>query len=112
MEVGLKAYPYARTRRNLFRIAAAAAASIPFIVSAGSSIHAHEKDQDDRRNKDWDDRETKGADFDRDEKDWDRNHSCFLKSTRISTPRGERCVEELQIGDEVHTHDGPKPIKW
>jgi hypothetical protein len=38
--------------------------------------------------------------------------SCLLKGTKISTPSGDRLVQELQIGDEVHTLDGCKTIKW
>src|ERR1700730_9330158 len=38
--------------------------------------------------------------------------SCFLKGTKISTPSGDRPVQELQIGDEVHTLAGSKTIKW
>jgi Hint domain len=38
--------------------------------------------------------------------------SCLLKGTRISTPSGDRPVQELQIGDEVQTLAGRKAIKW
>jgi Hint domain len=37
---------------------------------------------------------------------------CLLKGTRVSTPSGERMVEDLQIGAEVLTLSGPKAIKW
>ena len=30
-------------------------------------------------------------------------HHCFLKGTKISTAKGERPVQDLKIGDEVHT---------
>src|SRR5262249_39196091 len=37
---------------------------------------------------------------------------CFLKGTKISTPMGYRSVQDLRIGDEVHTLAGCKAIKW
>jgi len=38
---------------------------------------------------------------------------CYLRGTSLRTPRGEREISELQIGDPVVTHLGqPKPIKW
>ena len=35
-----------------------------------------------------------------------------MKGTKISTPFGDRPVQELQIGDEVQTLTGRKTIKW
>ncbi|SDC17717.1 Hint domain-containing protein [Ruegeria marina] len=38
---------------------------------------------------------------------------CFTPGTRIATPKGERLVEELQIGDRVITRDnGIQAIRW
>jgi Hint domain len=37
---------------------------------------------------------------------------CLLRGTKISTPSGDRPVQELQIGDEVQTLTGRKTIKW
>ena len=37
---------------------------------------------------------------------------CFLKGTKISTPAGDRLVQDLQIGAEVQTLAGRKTIKW
>ena len=41
-----------------------------------------------------------------------QHHSCLLKGTKISTPSGDRLVQDLQIGDEVQTLAGRKTIKW
>jgi Hint domain len=40
------------------------------------------------------------------------HRSCLLKGTKISTPSGDRLVQDLQIGDEVQTLAGRKTIEW
>jgi hypothetical protein len=38
---------------------------------------------------------------------------CFARGTRILTPAGEIAIEDLEVGDHVHTMDhGPQPIRW
>jgi hypothetical protein len=73
------------------RVAAAGAvASLPILASASKPAKAdHES--------------AEGA---------EHEHHCFLKGTRILTPRGEVPVEELAIGALVNTLNGPLPVKW
>jgi hypothetical protein len=76
----------ARTRRQLFRVMAAGAASVPFLGltrDSASAVCATAV-----------------------------KCSCLLKGTKISTPSGDCLVQELQIRDEVQTAAGRKTIKW
>jgi hypothetical protein len=70
-----------RTRRQLLRATAVSAASIPFLALAKKAASA----------------ENQGGN------QGGSNQSCFLKGTKISTPSGDRLVQDLRIGDEVQT---------
>ncbi len=75
------------TRRQLFRVMAAGATSVPFLALAKKSTAQVVAPSV-------------------------RPVHCLLTGTKISTPSGDRPVQELQIGDEVHTLAGRKAIKW
>jgi hypothetical protein len=88
-----------RTRRQLLRATTVTAASIPFLALAQKAASAHPDDNPgNHRGWDNDHRHT--------------NRSCFLKGTKISTPSGDRLVQDLRTGDEVQTLAGRKTIKW
>jgi len=90
----MKNLQHVRTRRQLlrltavgaFRVTAVAAASIPLLALTRNTASA----------------ETAPL----------RRTGCLLRGTKISTPSGDRPVQELQIGDEVQTLTGRKTIKW
>jgi Hint domain-containing protein len=86
----MKKLQHVRTRRQVFRITAVGAASIPLLLLARNSASAQTAPIPTTR----------------------RGGSCLLKGTKISTPSGDRLVQELQIGDEVRTLAGRKTIKW
>ncbi|SHJ86128.1 intein N-terminal splicing region [Bradyrhizobium lablabi] len=75
------------------RIAAVGAASLPILASTSKRAKAEE--DDDHHGHDGHD-----------------GHHCFLRGTRILTPRGEVPIEELAIGALVETLNGPLPVRW
>jgi hypothetical protein len=79
------------SRRQLFRTALAGAVTLPLVVLSSRSADAQTTDIITALRK---------------------KISCLLKGTRLSTPSGERAVEDLRIGDEVLTLSGPKAVKW
>jgi len=85
-----------RTRRQLLRatavgaVRATAVSSIPFLALARKSASAKDNDGGHHHH----------------------GFGCFLKGTRISTPSGDRLVQDLRIGDEIQTLAGRKTIKW
>jgi hypothetical protein len=85
-----------RTRRQLFRAIALGAASVPFALAqkaAAMGVIPRDPPQPDPPGP-------------------GQPVHCLLKGTRISTPSGYRPVQDLQLGDEVHTLAGFKAIKW
>jgi hypothetical protein len=100
------------TRRQLFRVMATGAAAIPVLAMSPKSANASGD------NSDWDDRgRHRWGDHDwGDHRSVNRSGqagvSCLLRGTSVSTPVGERAVEDLQIGDQLLTLSGPIAIKW
>ena len=86
-----------RTRRQLLRVTAVSAASIPLLALATKSASAQRITPTPSPAPTPTPRPT---------------GSCFLKGTKISTPSGDRLVQDLRIGEEVQTLAGRKTIKW
>jgi Hint domain len=106
------------TRRQLFRTIAAVAASVPFLALEKKSVRAWGWNPG--RHNGWDgDRGWDGDGHGDGGRDGGGGGSaggggccCLLKGTKISTPLGERAVEDLQVGEEVNTLSGRSTIKW
>jgi hypothetical protein len=94
----MKKLQHVRTRRQLLRVTAVGAASFPFLALARKPASA----QIARPAPTPAPTPTPPP----------RPTPCFLKGTKISTPSGERLVQELRIGDEVQTLAGRETIKW
>jgi Hint domain len=94
----MKKLQHVRTRRQLLRVTAVGAASFPFLALARKPASA----QIARPTPTPAPTPTPPP----------RPTPCFLKGTKISTPSGERLVQELRIGDEVQTLAGRETIKW
>jgi hypothetical protein len=94
-----------RTRRQLLRATAVGAASFPFLALASKAASAHDNDGDDNNN-------NRGNHYGNNRGNHHTWHPCFLKGTKISTPSGDRLVQDLRIGEEVQTLAGRKTIKW
>jgi Hint domain len=90
-----------RTRRQLLRVTAVGAATIPLLALAKQSALAQNQGGN-----------SQGGDSQGGNSQGGNNHSCFLKGTKISTPSGDCLVQDLRIGDEVQTLAGRKAIKW
>src|SRR5262245_56580599 len=78
------------TRRQLFRVMAAGAASVPFLALAKKSAAQVATTAVKPK----------------------PSVGCLLKGTKILTPSGYRPVQELEIGDEVQTRSGRRAVKW
>jgi len=80
-------------RRHLLGIAAAATSSLPLLTIAFPAAAKSDEREDEG--------EGEG-----------RHHHCFLRGTYVLTPGGEKPIEELAVGQQVETTNGPLPIKW
>jgi hypothetical protein len=100
-EVRMKRLGHIGTRRQLFRGMALGAAAVPFaFVKKSAAMGFYPPQREYNHDSGHDPQGSSSA------------VHCLLKGTRISTPSGYRSVQDLQIGDEVHTLAGVKAVRW
>src|SRR5436190_21890475 len=99
-----------RTRRQLLRATAVSAASLSFLALVKRSASASDDNQG--GNSQGGNSQGRNSQGGNSPGGNSQGHSCFLKGTKISTPSGDRLVQDLRIGDEVQTLAGRKTIKW
>jgi hypothetical protein len=97
-----------RTRRQLLRATAVSAASLPFFALSKKSAAAQNNNSNNNNNHNNNNVNTNNNNNNNN----NNGNSCFLKDTQISTPWGDRLVQDLRIGDEAETLSGCKTIKW
>jgi Hint domain len=110
----MKSLQHVRTRRQLLRVATLSAvrvatlsaASIPLLALARRSASALNNNNQGHNNQGHNNQGHNNQGHN------NGPRPCFLKGTKISTPSGDRLVQDLQIGDEVQTLAGRKTIKW
>jgi Hint domain len=114
-----------RTRRQLLRVTAVSAASIPFLALARKSASAQINSGGNNTNSGGNNNNVNVGGSNANNSGGNGNNirvgtiasssnggSCFLKDTKISTPTADYPVQDLRIGDEVQTLAGRKTIKW
>jgi hypothetical protein len=100
------------TRRQLFKVMATGAAAVPLLAMSSKSADAFGGDHDrgDHGRPPWGDHD-RGA-HGSGNRSGQGGVSCLLRGTSVSTPVGERAVEDLRIGHQLLTLSGPMAIKW
>jgi Hint domain len=107
------------TRRQIFSLAATAAASLSLLLRANSAQAGRDEDYDEdyRNRRRWRDHDERRHHFYRpfgQNKHTSKTaHRCFFRGTRILTVKGETEIENISIGDRVVTAKGDRQaVKW
>jgi hypothetical protein len=104
----MKNFQRVRTRRQLLRVTAIGAATIPLLALPKTFASA----QNNNNNNNNHNNNNNNNNNNKNNNNTGKSGSCFLKGTKISTPSGDRLVQDLRIGDDVQTLAGRKSIRW
>jgi hypothetical protein len=110
VEQPVKNFQRVRTRRQLLRVTAIGAATVPLLALATRAESAQNNNGGNNNNNNANN--NNNGNNNNNNNGVNNHNSCFLKGTKISTPSGDRLVQELRIGDKVQTLAGRKTIKW